>query len=69
MNGSNRFGVESMARERQAEIEKQLRQAAELRRAQPSHTRPQAHIKWVAIGATTVSLIATIASGVIVHVR
>ncbi len=69
MNGSNRFGVESMARERQAEIERQLRWAAELRRAQPSHSRPQPHIKWVAIGATTISLIATIASGLVVHVR
>ena len=67
MNNSNRYGVENMARQRQAEIEKQLRLAAELRSGQPKQPRRQMKIKWAAIGATAISLMGTIAFVLIAH--
>ncbi len=69
MNNSNRYGVEFMARQRQAEIEKQLRQAAEIRNGQPKRQSARMKIKWAAIGATAVSVTGTIAFVVIAHVR
>jgi hypothetical protein len=69
MNSSNRYGIESMARQRQAEIEKQLRQAAELRNLRPSRPAFHVNLKWAAIGATALSLLGTIAFVVTMHAR
>lgn len=69
MNSSNRFNVETLARQRQAEIEKQLRQAAELRGLRSSKPSHHPNIKWAAIGATALSLLGTIAFVVLSHAR
>lgn len=69
MNSSNRFGIETLARQRQAEIENQLRQAAGLRNLRPS--RPAFHFnpRWAAVGATALSLLGTVAFVLTMHVR
>ncbi len=67
MNHSNWYGMETMAREQQAEIEKQLRQAAELRKMQTNHTNPLLKVRWAAIGATALSLLGSLAFIVITH--
>ncbi len=69
MNHSNRYGIESMARQRQAEIERQLRQSAELRSLKSGQANPQLKVKWAAIGATAISALGTIAFVVISHAR
>lgn len=69
MNSSNRFGVEMLARQRQADIEKQLRQAAELRHLRPSRPAYHLNMRWAAIGATALSLLGTIAFVVTMHAR
>lgn len=69
MNSSNRFDVEMLARQRQAEIEKQLRQAAQLRNLRPSRSDLYRNVKWAAVGATALSLLGTIAFFVTMHAR
>ena len=69
MNSSNRFGIEMLARQRQVEIEKQLRQAAELRNLRPSRPASHLNLKWAAIGATALSLLGSIAFVVTMHAR
>ena len=69
MNRSNRYGLESMARQQQAEIEKQLRQSADLRSLKSGQANNRLKVKWAAIGATTISLLGTIAFVVICHAR
>lgn len=69
MNHSNRYGVENMARERQAEIEQQLRKAAELRGLKPEHIRPSVRIRWAAVAATAISVLGAITFIVIAHAR
>lgn len=69
MNTSNRFEIETLARQRQAEIEKQLRQAAQLRSLRPSRRAAHPQIRWVAIGATALSVLGTIVFVVVAHVR
>jgi len=69
MNHSNRYGIESMARERQAEIEQQLRQSAELRNLKPERPNALLKVKWAAVGATAISVMGTIAFVVISHAR
>ncbi len=69
MNDSNRYGVESMARQRQAEIEKQLRQAAELRKMQPTKPNRLLSYRTVAVAATALSIVGAIASVVVAHAR
>ena len=64
MNTSNPFGTEHIARERQAEIEKQLRQAAQLRSAFPAPLKRR-----LAIGVTSLSIIAAIVAIIAVQVR
>lgn len=69
MNNSNRYGVESMARERQAEIQRHLRQSVELRKLQSNRPNPVPKIKRATIAATALSILGTLAFVVITHVR
>ncbi len=69
MNHSNRYGMESLARQRQAEIEQQLRQAAELRKMQPTKPNRLLRYRTVAVAATALSIVGTIASVVVAHAR
>jgi hypothetical protein len=69
MNSSNRFGMESMARERQAQIERELRKVAQLREPGSPHSSRRIEVKWAAIGATALSVLGTIAFVLISHVR
>lgn len=69
MNSSNRFGMEMLARQRQAEIERQLVQDAELRILRASRPASHRKIRWAAIGATALSLLGTIAFVITMHAR
>ncbi len=69
MNNSNRYGIESAARQRQAEIERQLRQAAELRKMLPSKSNRLLRHRWVAVAATAASILGAIASVIVAHAR
>ena len=56
MNASNRFEIETLARQRQLEIERYLRQASQVRRQgdEPSFTSPR--VGW-AVAAAALSAI------------
>ena len=56
MNTSNPYGTEHIARERQAEIERELRQAAQLRGLRPARTRTPL-MRGTAIALASLSLI------------
>ncbi len=66
---SNRSGVESKAPTRQAEVERQLRQFAEMRNVRSQAPSTRTKIKWAAIGATAISVIGIFAFVVTSHVR
>ena len=68
MNTSNPFGTEHIARERQAEIEKQLRLAAQLRELRPARTRTPL-MRGTALALASLSLIGLIVTIIATQVR
>jgi len=68
MNTSNPFGTEHIARERQAEIERELRQVAQLRGLRPARTRNPL-MRGTAIALASLSLIGLIVTIIATQVR
>ena len=62
MNTSNRFGIESMAREQQAEIERELRAQAERRNGEPRRVLLSRKARWAALAIGAIGLSATVAT-------
>jgi hypothetical protein len=60
MNTSNRFNLETLARQRQAEIEKQIRQTAQLGNATSRRTLASFNARWK-MGVASFSLLRLLA--------
>jgi hypothetical protein len=68
MNTSNRFNLETLARQRQVEIEKQIRQTAQIRNASSSRSFAPSHSRWK-IGAAWFSLLSLLAVILLATIR
>ncbi len=68
MNTSNRFNLETLARQRQAEIEKHLQQTAQLRNASARQTFAQLHPRWK-IGAGSFSFLSLLVLILLAYLR
>jgi hypothetical protein len=68
MNTSNRFNLETLARQRQVEIEKHIRQVALLRNVSSPRSLRQFHRRWK-IGAASFSLLSLLALIILAYIR
>jgi hypothetical protein len=68
MNTSNRFNLEALARQRQAEIEKHLRQTAQIRNASSRGSLAPLNPRWK-IGAASFGLLGLFALIILAHIR
>lgn len=68
MNTSNRFNLETLARQRQAEIEKQIRQVAQLRNASSLRSFAPSQSRWK-ISAASFGLLSLIALLILAYIR
>jgi hypothetical protein len=68
MNTSNRFDLETLARQRQVEIEKHSRQVARLRKGSSPRSFTSSYARWK-IGAAWVSLLSLLAVIILATLR
>ena len=68
MNTSNRFNLETLARQRQTEIEKHSRQAALLRNGSSPQSFAQFHPRWK-VGVASFSLLSLLALIIVAYIR
>jgi hypothetical protein len=68
MNTSNRFNLETLARQRQAEIEKRSRQAAQIRNVSSLRSTRLFNTRWK-IGAASFSLFGLLTLIILAHIR
>jgi len=68
MNTSNRFDLETLARQRQVEIEKRSRHVALLRKGPSPRSFASSHARWK-IGAAWVSLLSLLAVIILATLR
>ncbi len=69
MNTNNWLGTETIARERQAEIEQELRKNAQLRNLQTTLPAERRTTPWAWIRATALGILGTIATLLGPHAR
>ncbi len=68
MNTSNRFNLETLARQRQAEIEKHIRQTAQIRNASLRRSFAPLNARWK-MGVASFSLLGLLALIILAHIR
>ena len=68
MNTSNRFNLETLARQRQVEIEKQIRQAAQTRNASSPRAFSSLNPRWK-IAVASFSLLSLLALMILAYIR